>query len=59
MWTRIKAYLYRAVRYVLKGEPQVFVKVDSVLKGDLLEGKNIIITGQVVVSVMKQLRNVY
>ncbi len=45
MLTRIKMYLHRAVRYVVKGEPQVFVKVDSVFKGHLLEGKNIIITG--------------
>lgn len=45
MLTRIKNYLHRAVYYVIKGEPQVFVKVDSVLKGHLLEGKNIIITG--------------
>ena len=41
----IKKYLSRAVHYVLKGEPQIFVRVDSVVKGNLLEGKNIIITG--------------
>lgn len=41
----LKKYLSRAVRFVLKGEPQVFVRVDSVLKGHLLDGKNIIITG--------------
>ena len=45
MIKRIKTYLYRAVRFVLKGEPQVYVRVDSVTKGNLLKGKNIIITG--------------
>lgn len=45
MLGRIKLYLSRAVRFIIKGEPQVFVRVDSVTKGDLLKGKHIIITG--------------
>lgn len=45
MLGRIKLYLSRAVRFIIKGEPQVFVRVDSVTKGDLLKGKYIIITG--------------
>lgn len=45
MIKRIKLYLSRAIRFVLKGEPQVFVRVDSVLQGRLMLGKNIIVTG--------------
>lgn len=45
MLKRIKTYISRAVRFIIKGEPQVFVRVDSVIKGNLLKGKNIIITG--------------
>lgn len=45
MLGRIKLYLSRAVRFIIKGEPQVLVRVDSVTKGDLLKGKHIIITG--------------
>ncbi len=45
MIRRIKLYLLRAIRFVLKGEPQVFVRVDSVQQGNLLRGKSIIVTG--------------
>lgn len=45
MISRIKLYLSRAVRFVISGEPKVFVRVDSVQQGKLLFGKNIIITG--------------
>lgn len=45
MIRKIKTYISRGVRFVIKGEPQVFVRVDSVAKGDLLKGKNVIITG--------------
>ena len=45
MLGKVKLYLSRAVRFVIKGEPQIFVRVDSVIKGDLLKGKHIIITG--------------
>lgn len=45
MIRKIKTYISRGVRFVTKGEPQVFVRVDSVVKGDLLKGKNIVITG--------------
>lgn len=33
------------IQFVLKGEPQIFVRVDSVKQGDLLLNKNIVITG--------------
>ena len=45
MIERIKLYLLRAIRIVIKGELKVFVRVDSVLHGKLLLGKNIIVTG--------------
>lgn len=45
MVKKIKTYISRAARFITKGEPQVFVRVDSMIKGDLLKGKNVIITG--------------
>ena len=48
MIERIKLYLLRAIRIVIKGELKVFVRVDSVLHGKLLLGKNIIVTGEIV-----------
>lgn len=45
MIKKIKIYLSRLIRFVLKGEPKVFVKVDYVTQGNLLKGKNIVITG--------------
>ena len=45
MIERTKLYLLRAIRIVIKGELKVFVRVDSVLHGKLLLGKNIIVTG--------------
>jgi 3-oxoacyl-[acyl-carrier protein] reductase len=45
MIKKIKLYLHRMIRFVSKGEPKVFVRVDSVTHGNLLFGKNIIITG--------------
>lgn len=45
MIRKIKMYLFRLIRFITKGEPKVFVKVDSVIRGNLLKGKNIVITG--------------
>lgn len=45
MIKKIKGYLWRLIRFVAKGEPKVFVRVDSVTQGNLLLGKNIVITG--------------
>lgn len=45
MMGKIKLYLHRLIRFVTKGEPKVFVRVDSVMHGKLLQGKNIVITG--------------
>lgn len=45
MRRRVKTYVQRVIHFVTKGEAQVFVRVDSIVKGDLLKNKNIIITG--------------
>jgi len=45
MIRRIKRYLFRLIRFVSKGEPKVFVRVDSIMQGNLLLDKNIVITG--------------
>jgi 3-oxoacyl-[acyl-carrier protein] reductase len=42
---KIKDYFARMIRFVIKGEPKIYVRVDSVRKGDLLSGKNVVITG--------------
>jgi 3-oxoacyl-[acyl-carrier protein] reductase len=42
---KIKDYLWRLIRFVLKGEPKVYVRVDSVTQGNLLLDKKIVITG--------------
>lgn len=45
MIRKIKSYIFRLIRFVVSGEPKVFVRVDSVSHGQLLQGKNIVITG--------------
>lgn len=45
MIRKFKNYISRGIRFVVNGEPQVFVRVDSVINGELLKGRNIIITG--------------
>jgi 3-oxoacyl-[acyl-carrier protein] reductase len=42
---KLKKYLFRLIRFVAKGEPEVFVRIDSVIQGNLLLDKNIVITG--------------
>lgn len=45
MLRKIKKYLSRCLRFVVSGQPKVFVRVDSVTTGSLLAGKNVIVTG--------------
>lgn len=45
MLGRIKSYITRGLRFIVSGEPQIFVRVDSVTCGNLLKDKHIIITG--------------
>jgi 3-oxoacyl-[acyl-carrier protein] reductase len=45
MMQKLKKYMQRMVRFIIKGEPQTYVRVESIRHGDLLFGKNIVITG--------------
>ena len=53
MISRIKLYLSRAVRFVISGEPKVFVRVDSVHKANYCLVKISLLQVQVVELVMR------